>query len=609
MRWIVLIILLCNAWLSSALTVYTECSKSVVEQYGEVIITYTIDNDDVDDIEFPKVDNIRLSGTSNSSYTVFENGKFKSLKKYQFFITPMEVGTYVIPPATLYYKNKKLSTKSITIKVINGQGGSSTTSPVPDPQPNANEQKFDLGKNLFIRVEPDKDRAYVGEQVVLTYKVYSTIKYENMQMVKAPNYTKCITEEFNVDINAEPKIETYNNKRYYSNVFKKIALYPTEDGEIVIPPIMMEGTALIPQQVSVMSGMDIQMETPKSVKLYTNQVKLNVLKLPLPVPASFSGGVGKFTLQAAVENTTIGEGEPVKLIMKVRGTGNLKILQAPELNFEKSLQTYPPNVTEEIDNNGNVIQGNKIFEYLIMPDNTGNFRLPPVEFSYFDIEKNAYVTYKIPLPDIQVTKGFSNNTKQKGKTKNPKLLTLQDIKLEPRGEDWHPLIYLGFGIFGIFMTSGIYVLRRKSFNVNELKHNENLDIIASTSLIPEFNLDEQLIHEDTYTFLTTMRKNMITYFSDSVKEKLSGVYIEDSRGVEEEFLSKKYYYSPLATDIYMQIELMEKIMPEMDIWRKYKSQLMYVDKAIYSDGKAELDKNRFFQDTLQLFKELKASLS
>lgn len=170
-------------------------------------------------------------------------------------------------------------------------------------------------------------------------------------------------------------------------MFKKIALFPTDAGEIIIPPIMMEGTALIPQQVSVISGMNVQMETPKDIKLYTNQVKLSVSNLPTPTPKSFSGGVGKFTLQASIDNAKIGEGEPVTLNMKVSGAGNLKILQAPNLNLEKPLQYYPPNVTEEIDNNGDILQGSKNFEYLIIPENIGKYQLPPVEFSYFDRKK------------------------------------------------------------------------------------------------------------------------------------------------------------------------------------------------------------------------------
>lgn len=113
-----------------------------MERYGEVIITYTIDNDDVDDIIFPKVDNIRLSGTSNSSYTVFENGKFKSLKKYQFFLMPMEIGVYTIPPATVFYKNKKLSAKPITIKVVESQGGQPRQHSIAKPAAQCKQTKI-----------------------------------------------------------------------------------------------------------------------------------------------------------------------------------------------------------------------------------------------------------------------------------------------------------------------------------------------------------------------------------------------------------------------------------------------------------------------------------
>lgn len=607
LRWIIIIAacVLCSS--VSALTVYTECSKNVVEQYGEVIITYTIDNDDVDDVEFPKVNNIRLSGTSNSSYTVFENGKFKSLKKYQFFLTPMEVGTYTIPPATVYYKNKKLSTKPIIIKVIDVQGNASNTPPPPS-QKNNNKGHFDLSENLFIRVAADKPQAYVGEQVVLTYKVYSTIKYENMQMVKAPNYNKCITEEFNIDINAEPQIETYNGRRYYANIFKKIALFPTESGEIVIPPILMEGTALIPQDVNVISGMNIQMESPKDVKLYTNQLKLTVQNLPTPSPKSFSGGVGKFSLQTSIDNAHIGTGEPITLNMKVTGAGNLKILQAPQLALPKHLQSYPPNVTENIDNNGNTLQGDKNFEYLIVPDATGTYILPPVEFSYFDIEKNDYVTYKIPLQDINVDNTISSKKNKNSKFNQSQNYVLKDIKKEMMGSSWSPYIYFGIYALGLLLASTTFFVHNKS------KRNLSLPSSGNPSSTKQgleaqdlYTFDDKILYADDFTFLSAIRKKFITALEYKISSQCPKENFSESRGVKEEFLVQQYYEIPKFENIYEKLSWIGDQSLDKERWEKYKQFLHQLDSIIYANDTNDIDKNKIYSEGLQLLEALRLS--
>ena len=85
------------------------------------------------------------------------------------------------------------------------------------------------------------------------------------------------------------------------------------------------------------------------------------------VPASFKGAVGKFNLNATLSSNHVKTNEPLSLKATVGGTGNIKILEAPNVEIPNEFEKYDPKVNETIDRNGNVVNGSKSFEWLLVP--------------------------------------------------------------------------------------------------------------------------------------------------------------------------------------------------------------------------------------------------
>lgn len=99
----------------------------------------------------------------------------------------------------------------------------------------------------------------------------------------------------------------------------------------------------------------------------------------------------------------------------VSGTGNLKLIKQPVVNFPKDFDKYDPKITDKTKLTANGVEGNMVYDFLVVPRNQGKNQIPPVEFTYYDTSANAYKTLKTQAFEINVEKV----------TAMPRLLSMQ----------------------------------------------------------------------------------------------------------------------------------------------------------------------------------------
>ncbi|MBP6673380.1 MAG: protein BatD, partial [Bacteroidetes bacterium] len=209
------------------------------------------------------------------------------------------------------------------------------------------------------------------------------------------------------------------------------------------------------------------------VKIKSNPVKITSLPLPTnPVPESFQGAVGKFTLKADVNKRRSKTNEPISLKAVISGTGNVKILEAPKLKLPSDFEQYDPKVKEEIERTGALINGTKTFEWLIVPRYPGEKKIPAMEFSYFDANQHRYVTLKTNEFTVNVEKGSAEAPQSaSGISKEDVKLLNQDIRfIKTDAGSFHlkdseliettPALMMTVIPFGLFL--GLLYHRRKT---------------------------------------------------------------------------------------------------------------------------------------------------
>ena len=158
-------------------------------------------------------------------------------------------------------------------------------------------------------------------------------------------------------------------------MLKKVALFPTQSGALKVKPV--EATCQVQMQNKKRSNdfFDQFFNDPffnnvatSNVEIKSPAIKITVLPLPKnDVPVSFKGAVGKFNLNASVSSPTVKTNEPLSLKATIGGTGNIKILEPPNLEVSNDFQKFDPKVTETIDRNSAVVNGTKTFEWLLVP--------------------------------------------------------------------------------------------------------------------------------------------------------------------------------------------------------------------------------------------------
>jgi len=160
-------------------------------------------------------------------------------------------------------------------------------------------------------------------------------------------------------------------------------------------------------------------------------VKITVRPLPANAPESFSGAVGNFSMTATLDKPETKTNEPVTLKIKITGKGNLKLINPLKLKFPPDIESYEPKVSDNITVNANGVSGSRTFEYLLIPRHGGEYKIPLVEFSYFDIEKKSYQPVSSKEFTLKVIKGPD----EPATTSSPSISGLNKEEVKLLGKD------------------------------------------------------------------------------------------------------------------------------------------------------------------------------
>ena len=364
--------------------------------------------------------------TSTSSSVQMVNGSVTrtTTNSYTFALQAYKEGTFRVGSASLNVKGTKITSEPFDIKVVPDDGshaapsGGGAASGQSQAQQNTNDPQVS-GKDLFLRVVPSKKSAYVGEQVVLTYKLYTKVPVSSLSVVNAPSYAGFWTKDIsdNTGGTLRQSSEYINGIEYTSAEIQKVVVAPQRAGKLTLDPMVIECIAQIRRENNRQRSMDPFEEffndpffnrniTNVKKELTSNSFVLEVKSLPeANKPASFAGAVGNYNFKSDIDMTELKTNEAFTLTYTVSGTGNIELLQMPEPVFPPDFEVYDPKISTSTDVTANGLSGTKKAEYLVIPRRAGSFTVPAVEFSFFSPSNGAYQTLSSKPYEIQVEKG------------------------------------------------------------------------------------------------------------------------------------------------------------------------------------------------------------
>jgi len=492
---IILILINAGSLLAQDVTFRTNVPSAVVK--GEQFrLTYILKNATGSDSRFPTeikgIDILYGPSVSQSYSSQTINGKSmsESSESYTFVLMANEEGTYTIPGATIKAGGKTYSSTSATVRVLppdktttqsqqsnsnNRGGGSASSSTAANINPT----------DAFIRAIPTKTKISEQEAFIITFRFYTTLNVRDIGKIEFPEFEGFMVEEVDLPVNREMSLEHYNGRNYYAVDLRKSLLFPQRSGKITIPAGKIEMVFNVPSGRKIQSIFGPQ-EIPVDVKktLTTSPVSIDVSPLPAGKPANYANAVGTFSLDSKISDTDIKANEAITLTLTITGTGNLKLIKNPELKLPKDFETYDPKINNDVKVTGNGLSGTRTIEYLFIPRHQGTYKIPPLEFSYYDTKSKAYKKLQTKEYTLNIAKDpNAGNTSAVSYTNQNEIDVVKDIRFLKTEK----LNFTSIGGF-IFGSTGYilwYIIPIIIFviafvlNRNRIKQNANITLMKT----------------------------------------------------------------------------------------------------------------------------------
>ena len=394
-RWIAAFVALWVAFTGWAQSTIRVDVHNIVELSERFNVVFVVEGEHApSDFQWSPGDDFTLvwgpqKGTSTSVSIV--NGKTtrSSQTSYTYILQAKKTGTFTFAPATATVKGDQIRSKTVQITVVEGredgagaaqgQGGSTQGGGQQQARPSASN---DTGE-LFMRLYLSKRDAMVGEPITATLKIYQRANLTGFEDAKFPKFNGFWSQEVDTPQSIEFQREQVGDKMYNAAVLRR--------------------WVLIPQNGSIFDDFFENDYVTQRQRVSTPAMTVKVSALPGGAPAGFSGAVGEYSVSAKLSKDVLKTHDAASLVVTVTGKGNVSLVEAPKLDFPPDFEVYDVKATSATDKSGT--SGSKSFEYPFIPRSPGDFVLPPVRFSYYDVKSRRYATAQTDSLRLTVERG------------------------------------------------------------------------------------------------------------------------------------------------------------------------------------------------------------
>lgn len=380
-------------------------------------------NQDGDNFRQPSFEGFRIvSGPSQFVSNQYYNGKRTFLKSFTFVLEPLQKGTLTIGQAEILIEGEVYKTSPIEVEV---------TEAVEKPT-DADNQTALVEDGVHIVAEISKANPYLNEAITITYKLYVSHDVnitQNFRYLDRPNFKGFWNQEIE-GIGNQVYEGKYKGRDYRYLILEKVLLFPQNTGEIEIEPVTLDVPIDVPTNRRDFFGRRLTTTVNRTVA--SNKIIVQVKDLPNHgKPESFTGAVGDYKMSFEVTKDSLLTQESLNAIVKINGSGNMKLFKMPDLKLPHEFEIYDPERKESIQTNSNGMHGVLEEIHTLVPDKPGKYTLGPVEFSYFDPTTETYKTLTSKEHSLDVAPSMSRTNSSpaySSSVANSERNTLSDIE-------------------------------------------------------------------------------------------------------------------------------------------------------------------------------------
>jgi len=370
--------------------------------------------------------------------------------------------------------------------------------------------------DFFIEAEIDNPSPYLGQQITYTLSRYQAVDFPN-----PPYYEDHPFIGFwHTFLIQRPPFTTIIDGREYRVHQTHIALFPTRPGTTVLDPARLVIPSDGPEADLVLESLPI---------------RVIVRSLPDDPPPNFKGAVGQFEILARLNETQGKMNQLMSLTVEIRGAGNIETLIEPTLPNLPNWRLLESEVKTDVPLSREVVQGSRQFIWTVTPRKAGQQEIPPISFSYYDPQDQAYHTISsepIPvtiLPDesepprpIDSSPVFKQEVQRLGGDIRhikpaPAELHLGNIAIDLIG-------YLSCAIIPLLAMGGAWFWQRRRHRSPEARRRQ-------AGQTAKKMLSARHPHADS---VVIVRRILLNYLSERLERSVTGLTLEQLDGLLQE---------------------------------------------------------------------------
>lgn len=548
-------------------TSFTAHVNQRIRQGEKFSVTFRLANgDSPSSLKIPGIQGCELlfgpAQSTRQSYQVV-NGVRTSSSSIDFTYTYRagDPGTYTIGEASIESGGKVYRTKPVKFTVIDNPNVSGSQGAASGQQQGVdiddiNTQSSDRSvssNDVIVRIILARNNVYEQEPVECTIKLYTKYNISSFRPTIQPSFDDCLIEELDVRP-ALNEVERYNGQDYYTAVLKRCILFPQKSGKITINSGNYDMSVIQYEQVN-MGFVTMRNPVERDIKVQSNSASLNVNHLPSPAPDGFEGAVGKFSIDSRLVGNSFRTNDPATLILTISGSGNIKYLKEPSIDFPSEFELYTPKAETDTRVTGANVAGTMTIEYTFVPTVTGEFNIGAYKFVYFDPSDGQYHTLTTPSYPVKVAKGLSTPTSDsERKDIEAKNTDIRHIRLGDKAQShnhtmviytWWYWVFYAILVVGLIAAVAIYgrhiraladVAGRRTAHASKTARRR---LSAAKTLLDKGNLasfHEELLKALWGYLADKLRLNGAQLTRSSITDSLTSKYGEQGEKVARDFI-------------------------------------------------------------------------
>lgn len=358
--------------------------------------------------EFRLENLVELSGPSSTRLHSWVNGKATSGTRLVWRLRPEAPGTAAVRGIRLEVGEASLELPDREIRVV--PAGTRPRPPArrrgldpfdalmrDDPIAPFRREAPAAAPKLRLASVPSSQRVWVGEQLVWSLVLDTQADVSAFQPHELPDFEGFWVRELPVPERLSPRSVEVDGETFWRVTPLRRALFPLRPGRFRWGPARAEVVARIAE-----AGWLAPLARSEALTLATAETEVEVLPLPDP-PPGFSGAVGELRVEAALDRERLEVGQTATLTVTVSGTGHLARLAPPELAAPAGLRLFEPSAESAEAADGDRLRTTLTWKWVALAEQTGSYRIPLPELSWFDPESASYRVASAEAPRLVAT--------------------------------------------------------------------------------------------------------------------------------------------------------------------------------------------------------------